>query len=68
MELYIKENDKFIKVKEIETTNENSECLIFMLNCRIRDCDRINMEQELTIKTGKQCIVLDGIVNKAVGV
>ena len=69
LDLYFKGKDnEFIKVKEIETINENSECLIFSLKCRIREEELMRMEEMLTLKTGKNCVVLDYLVDKVVGI
>lgn len=63
MKLYIEDGNKKIEVKEIEKVSDG-EILFFMLNSVYRAVDLKRMEDELTTKTNRKCIILDARFNK----
>lgn len=70
MKLFLeKDNGEKIELKEITGASENSKTLFFFLKARFPQKDRENFENELSLITGKQCVILDGVfVDKIMGV
>lgn len=68
MRIYIEDNGSRVEVKEIETCSDKSNLLIFLMKSRMRKDDVEAIEKELTSKIGKQCVVLDGLFDKVLGV
>ena len=63
MKLYIEDGNRKIEVKEIEQVSDG-EILFFMLNNAYRPEDIKQMENDLTTKINRKCIVLDARFNK----
>ena len=63
MKLYIEDDNRKIEIKEIEKVSDG-EILFFMLNSVYRPEDIKQMENELTTKTNRKCIVLDARFDK----
>lgn len=70
MKLFLeKDNGEKIELKEITGASENSKTLFFFLNFHLREKDIEVIEENLTSKIGKQCVVLDGMfADKIMGV
>ena len=68
MRIYVEDNGSKVEVKEIETCSDKNNVLIFLIRPRMRESDIETIEKELTSKIGKQCVVLDGMFDKVLGV
>jgi len=64
-----KDNGEKIELKEITGASENSKTLFFFLNFHLREKDIEVIEENLTSKIGKQCVVLDNLfASKIMGI
>lgn len=70
MKLFLeKDNGEKIELKEITGASENSKTLFFFLNFHLREKDIEVIEENLTSKIGKQCVVLDNLfASKIMGI
>ena len=70
MKLFLeKDNGEKIEIKEITGASENSKTLFFFLNFHLREKDIEVIEENLTSKIGKQCVVLDNLfASKIMGI
>ncbi len=50
-----------VEVRDIVNLDKDSKILFFFLNGHFREQDIINIEESLSSKTGRKCIVLDSI-------
>ena len=68
MKLYI-QNDSgaMTEIREIESLI-NADTLFFMSSMRLSEKDIDTMEKDLSQKTGKNCIILDGKFSKVLGI
>lgn len=68
MNLYIKNGDEFIQVREINNGVQGSDLLIFRMNYVMRPADMREMENELSQKLNRPCVVLDARFDEIVGI
>jgi len=55
-------------IREIEAIDKDCDVLIFKLKIRLMSKDISKLEAELTQKTGKKCVVIDGMFDSVLGV
>lgn len=64
-----KDNGTRVEVSEINLLDADNNILFFFLNYRLREKDIEVIEEKLTSKIGKQCVVLDNLfASKIMGV
>lgn len=69
MKIYIENDDGTkIEVKEIKTLSKDSEVVLLMIDMHMRPTDLDMLEKRYTDKIGKQCVILDSVFTKVLGV
>jgi hypothetical protein len=69
MKLYIKDNNNNeIELKEIDTINKDCNVLLLLMHHRLMPEDINRIEQRMTDKIGKRCVIIDSVIDKVVGI
>ena len=69
MKVYIEnDNGARVEVKEIEAVNLNSDLIILMTDMRLMLRDKEIIEETMSEKMGKKCVVIDGMFTKVLGI
>lgn len=68
MDIYLEKDDGTrVKLKEVMTLDKDCEVLFLMLNNRLHLSDQEQIEQYMSKKIGKKCIVMDAMVDRVLG-
>ena len=69
MRVLIEQDDgAIIEAKEIEGISATADVLLFFVNCFMRRIEETCLEEVLSEKTGKKCVVLNSSIEKVVGI
>lgn len=69
MRLLIERDDgSIVEVREIESTPESADTLFFFSGYTLYPSDMDAMEEALSRKTGRRCVVLDRKIEKIMGI
>lgn len=68
MKLYLEKNDGTkIELKEVETIGKECDIVLLMLKVRLSPIDQEKIEEIMSEKIGKKCVVLDSMVDRVLG-
>ena len=68
MKLYLEKNDGTkIELKEVETIGKECDIVLLMLKVRLNLIDQEKIEEIMSEKMGKKCVVLDSMVDRVLG-
>ena len=68
MKLYLEKNDgTMIELKEVETIGKECDIVLLMLKVRLNLIDQEKIEEIMSEKMGKKCVVLDSMVDRVLG-
>lgn len=68
MKLYLEKNDGTkIELKEVETIGKECDIVLLMLKVRLNPIDQEKIEEIMSEKMGKKCVVLDSMVDRVIG-
>lgn len=70
MKLFIEaDNGELTELREIDSIPQSCDVLLFFSNrCMLSNAQKDEMEKAMTDKIGKKCVLIDGNIEKVVGI